>query len=329
MKKILLLVVCFMIVCMLGAKAQSASAIMLMHQGQAKMYSNQQLPTVINEAEAGDTIFLSSGVYSVLSGLTIDKPLSIIGTGQNTIISGDVTVNLDSTATIDCRLLDGLKLTHSLNIIQNVNTITIRKCWISNVLFMRENAGTLMVDRCFARSLIPVTGYNGSFSATNSVFYQYGGDESSYQLTGNVELTNCYLHWFYSEDHNGNATFVNSIIANMENSAQTNMFINCGGDGPMGYSSHGRFESCYSMIGGTGMGSFDTVTYFPTYNSGAFSSENLRSMGYLGTDGTIIGAEGGNTPYNLTPSLPTVSQSSFSVDNSTRTLNVTLTVTAE
>ena len=100
MKKILFSVVCLMMVGIQSVKAQTPAAIMLMHQGQATMYTSQELPTAVAAAEAGDTIFLSNGTYPILSGLTINKPISIIGAGQETIVSGDITVDIDSTTTM-------------------------------------------------------------------------------------------------------------------------------------------------------------------------------------------------------------------------------------
>lgn len=339
MKKILLSVVCLMIVGMQSVMAQAPAAIMLMHQGQAKLYSGQELVSAVSAAEAGDSIFLSNGTFSVVGGLTINKPISLIGAGQNTIISGEVTVDIDSTATITGRLLDALKLTRSLIVNQNPDAITIRKCWIPNNLQLNENARNMIVDRCYVRYFVPLEGYSSTFSATNSVFSQCGG-ENIMSHTGNVIFTNCNLggfyvyHWASFQDYYSfieNATFVNCLIGSFENSSSTNTFINCGGNSDTNNTNLGVFDNCYNLTSHSNikLRSFDENSGFPTFARELCSAENLQKGNYLGTDGTIIGAEGGSTPYNLNPSLPTVSQSSFTVDNSTRTLNVTLTVTSE
>lgn len=329
MKKILLSVVCLIMVGIQSVNAQTPAAIMLMHQGKATMYSNQELTNAVAAAEAGDTIFLSNGTYSVLSGLTIDKPISLIGVGQSTVVTGDVTVDIEGTATIIGRLLDGMRLTHSLIINKNPETITIRKCWISVDLRLNEGAGDVIVDRCYARYFMPISGFNKAFSATNSVFSQYFKSSDTFQVstTGNVIFTNCNLgDFYYGDSYNGNATFVNCLTGNPNRSASSNTFVNCG---VTIYSNSGTYDSCYAIGSDTSTYfSIDKDTGFPTPPESC-SAEALQTAGYLGTDGTIIGAEGGSTPYNLNPSLPTVSQSSFTVDNSTRTLNVTLTVTAE
>lgn len=326
MKKILFSVVCLMMVGIQNVKAQTPAAIMLMHQGNATMYSNQELTTAVSAAEAGDTIFLSNGTYSVLTGLTINKPISIIGAGQGTIVSGDITVDIDSTTTITGRLLDAIRMTHSLIVNQNPGSIVIRKCWISVDLMLNATAGNVVLDRCYARYFMPIEGFKKAFSATNSVISQYA-ENGNVSKTGNIIFTNCHLGSFYLNSlYNGNATFVNCLIGDLNSSASTNSYINCGSNSYTNSNTKGSFDNCYRL--NTDIGNiFDTDS-----NNGFLTLKDSLAEAVAatrGTDGTIIGASGGSTPYTLIPSLPTVSESSFTVDDSNRTLNVTLKVTAE
>ena len=61
------------------------------------------------------------------------------------------------------------------------------------------------------------------------------------------------------------------------------------------------------------------------------SVSELNSYGYLGTDGTVVGIYGGDTPYtgNLTPSVPKVTSSDLDLDNANKVLNVKLTVSPQ
>ena len=56
---------------------------------------------------------------------------------------------------------------------------------------------------------------------------------------------------------------------------------------------------------------------------------DLASKDYLGTDGTIIGVYGGTTPLTLDPQVAKVTESSFTVDTTTKKLTVKLKVAAQ
>lgn len=321
MKKILFSVVCLMMVGIQSVKAQTPAAIMLMHQGNATMYSNQELTTAVSAAEAGDTIFLSNGTYNVLSGLTIDKPISLIGAGQGTVVTGDVTIAIDSTAILTGRLLDGIKFTHSVILDQSPDGIIIRKCWIPVNFWIGSNAGNIQVDRSYIRYFCNKYDFHHSFDAHNSVISQLCTSQNEY--SGNIMFTNCNIGKFEAGDNKIKATFINSLVridsGVYNHSSYVNCVINVANN-----SSYGTFSNCYDF--NYANFSSDNGNGFPYF---AIDASYMVSNGYLGTDGTIVGAEGGSTPYTLTPSLPTVSESSFTVDDSNRTLNVTLKVTAE
>lgn len=325
MKKILLSVVCLMMVGIQSVMAQTPAAIMLMHQGQATMYTSQQLTTAVTAAEAGDTIFLSNGTYSVQTGLTIDKPISLIGAGQGTIVSGDIIVDIDSAATVTGRLLDGIKFSHSIIFNQSPDGIIIRKCWVSVNFQLTKGCGNVQLDRSYVR-YYSSSEFQHSFAANNSVVSQY---KNGY--TGNIIFTNCNLGSFYKENtgyqFNGNSTFINCIIGDLANSHSSNTYINCiSNEIYTNDTSYGTFDNCTAIhvpynSTGENILSFDNNNGFPT--------PRIEYDSYKGTDGTVVGVEGGSTPYTLTPSLPTISESSFTVDDSNRILNVTLKVTAE
>ena len=58
------------------------------------------------------------------------------------------------------------------------------------------------------------------------------------------------------------------------------------------------------------------------------SQEELIERGFLGTDGTVVGPEGGSAPYTLIPSGISVRESKLTIDGENRTLNVRLKLTS-
>ena len=60
--------------------------------------------------------------------------------------------------------------------------------------------------------------------------------------------------------------------------------------------------------------------------SSSLTDEQLKTNGYLGADGTIVGINGGDTPFTLESSVPTVTSSELNLDLENRKLNVKLTV---
>ena len=70
---------------------------------------------------------------------------------------------------------------------------------------------------------------------------------------------------------------------------------------------------------------------FPTFSISKveITAQILQEKGYLGNDGTVVGAYGGNTPYSLSPEGISVKESVLRVDPETRKLNVTLKVATE
>ncbi len=62
------------------------------------------------------------------------------------------------------------------------------------------------------------------------------------------------------------------------------------------------------------------------------STSSLQNNGYLGTDGTVVGIYGGNTPYDdnmLETSDPKVTSSDLQLDMEQKKLNVKLTVSPQ
>lgn len=104
----------------------------------------------------------------------------------------------------------------------------------------------------------------------------------------------------------GKGNYINCIISggNMKSDA---LFINCQTSWGGG---SGTYTDCY----------VDSKT--------DYTDEELQFKGYLGTDGTIVGPNGGARPYNLVPAVPSLEDIKLDVNYTTRKLNVTVKVKA-
>ena len=137
--------------------------------------------------------------------------------------------------------------------------------------------------------------------------------------TQNTTFVNCNFYNLYSDNFSG--TIINSII---DHNYYTSVTINSTvvlnslyNSGHIRIGTSSVFQNCYSgaSITSNCECTYDTLT--------------LQSKGYLGTDGTVVGIYGGDTPYTLEPSVPKVTSSDLKLDMEQKKLNVTLTVSPQ
>ena len=64
----------------------------------------------------------------------------------------------------------------------------------------------------------------------------------------------------------------------------------------------------------------------PSYGTCAYTKEELIEKGYLGTDGTVVGADGGAYPYTLTPLNTQITTSTLAVDETTKKVTAAVEV---
>ena len=299
MKKTMMILACLMMLGMQSVKAAGYAQIALQHNGNVTQFGFEQLVDAIAAAETGDTLFLSAGSYKS-SYVTIDKAITIIGAGaHNTEIANDIYVEIPNSPTLTARLLDGVRISGNLYVQDAANTL--------GFITGRTNIVKEMVlDRCDISSLI-LSSALGSLTANNSNIYGYVygsgyADQSAVFVNCNVRAN--------ASGHIG-AHFQNCrITANNWTS----------------YNEFTRFTNCLAVEGFTGFnGTRDTNCY--TY-SGALtdtSNEYFVSQGWVGTDGTAVGAYGSSTPYTLTPSGLSVTNYTLGVDTEKKQLNVKMT----
>lgn len=308
MKKIAMAFVCFALVS-ISAWGATAAQIMLQHNGSAKLFDSDQMAAAINQAVDGDTIFLTEGSFN---NFTVSKKIAIIGAGPQTVITGDVTIAIPGSPTLTARVLDGMNISGNILVNQSVNKLIIRKCKFKS--FNPNNTCTLengQIDRCqITEYLYLGSSLIKSMLVTNSLINNLNSCNNT------TTLINCD---FYVVTSDFKGTILNSIISmpqNLSNGLLKNTLY-----------------STYNYYIQTGCTTTDcyTVNNYVNWNnllSDQYSKEQLYSNGYLGDDGTVVGSQGGNTPFTLVPAVPTVTERTIKVDTETKKLNVTLKVSA-
>lgn len=143
--------------------------------------------------------------------------------------------------------------------------------------------------------------------------------------TSNTTFVNCNL--YISNCTNLSATIINSIVTHNNNTTyrtlNSTVLVNSliykypyNGSPRISIGTSSVCQDCY----GVSTSSLDT------------STSSLQNNGYLGTDGTVVGVYGGDTPYDdnmLVPSVPKVTSSDIKLDTEQKKLNVKLTVSPQ
>jgi hypothetical protein len=140
-----------------------------------------------------------------------------------------------------------------------------------------------------------------NFQIVNSVIDQPNGSAAN---VGDVTFTNCNI--LYSWNANKvKATFINCIVSNLYKQKDS------------------YFSYCYlfqdngtNTMQNCKMGSF------------SWSNDYQYTPDMTGTDGTVVGINGGTTPFTLVPSNPKVNKYSLNVDTQNKKLTVNISVSA-
>lgn len=325
--------------------ADTRATALLLHNGQGKSFDADQLQQAVNEAVAGDTIYLSEGTFQpgTMDTLFIDKAVSLIGAGGDvTKVIRYILISIDGNPQLDNFQISGIH-TNSILVSKQMRGLSISKCFLDGYFTATDSVLGVKIDRCYMHSLIP-TKYVRSVSAYNSCFNRIGGIvKNPYYFNSSgcdLMFMNCLIYDIdanYIDDSSNrggrvnDATFMNCIIGNISNwnsSQEYNTYINCLiRTSPK---SGNVVTNCYvdnKLQINTDGGNSD----FPSckLNNQELTNAMLIENGYIGTDGYVVGAYGGSTPYSLKPDGISVKESVLRVDPETRKLNVTLKVATE
>lgn len=288
--------------------AASNGKCLLQHQGGCRIYNADAIETAIKNAVDGDTIFLTEGQFP---GFTVDKKITVRGAGQGTKITGDINVSIPGNPTLSQTVLEGFNAENGNVILKTVmNGVKIKQ---GNFKYLTTNANNddVIIDRCnISYELRQSSNIKGMTVLNSNVVL--GRDYSS--SDSSINFVNCYVYAYFIDWCAG--TFINCFVYGRDYYSK-NRFYNCNFIYSL-ISYHPYFD--YSC---TQENSYTIDSNFKDENP-----ETLENLGYLGNDGTAVGRYGGVTPYTLDLAVPKVTENTIVLDPESKTLSVSLKVSA-
>ena len=293
---------------MLGVGTNAANdgkAILHHDKKPAAIYDADQLSEALIAATAGDTIYLSAGMYPTF---TLDKAITIKGAGTNTKISNGVIIDIPGNPTLTSSLLEAVEVNGAITVRSDMTNFLIKMVKTTDLQFANQLNTNALVDRC----------YLDKFTITSAMTDFYVRNSYIWNLTStSLKFNKC--------------NFINCRIQGYWNKA-AGRFINCelrrAGDNTSIKSSILSYSLVYSYnnLLGVDPSSYQEKVYFFDSNDNWLSVDDRLNKGYICKDGTVVGVEGGKTPYSLTPSGPKETSSTVKVSDSEKKLNVSINV---
>ena len=301
MKAKSLLTACLFMLAVAANAANDGKAILHHDKKPTAIYDADKLSDALSAAVAGDTIYLSEGTFPTFS---LEKAITIKGAGTNTKISNGVTIDIAGNPTLSSALLEAVEVNGPVSVKSDMTNFLIKMVKTTDLQFANNlNTPNALVDRC----------YLDKFTITSTMTDFYVRNTFITNLTStSLKFNKC--------------NFINCRIQGDWNNA-AGRFINCEltGDHTSIKSSILSYSLVYSRFIGV-----DASTYQEkgnvNDNDGWLSVEDRKNNRYLGNDNTVVGLEGGNTPYTLSPSGPKETSSTVKVSDSDKKLNVSITV---
>lgn len=304
MKAKSLLTACLFMLAVGANAANDGKAILHHDKKPTAIYDADKLSDALSAAVAGDTIYLSAGTFPTF---TLEKAITIKGAGTNTKISNGVTIDIAGTPTLSSALLEAVEVNGPVSVKSDMTNFLIKMVKTTDLQFANElNTPNALVDRCYLDKF--------TLTSTMTDFY----------------VRNTYIDNLTSTSLKFNkCNFINCRIKGDWNNA-AGRFINCelsrAGDSYLTIkSSILSYSLVYSYRLGVDPSTYQEKVYFND-NNGWLSVEDRKNKPYFGNDNTVVGLEGGKTPYTLTPSGPKETSSTVKVSDSEKKLNVSITV---
>lgn len=334
MKKIL-----FMIACCLMATAQNVFAddygkVFLQHNGNITgVFDGSDISKSIEAAVDGDTLFLSLGSFN--GSFTINKSICLIGSGaedenasQNSTYidrGNNPIIDAGEDKALSSVTIEGICFGPGFYVQGKIENLVFKKCYFNNILGISNNSGggytkKVIIDRCRLDD-ISTDGNIQDATIKNCKIYRVYGQGG--QSISSCKFINCNI---FRVDDNTKVMFVNSIINQVNDGTDSylssqsllvnTLYHNMIGYDPMQNCSQ---QDCWSS----------TETLIPNTDNCSLTADQLKEAGYLGTDGTIIGCEGGVNPYSLVRHAPVITQKGVKVDLDNKKVIINVNVTAK
>lgn len=312
MKKIILMAVCIIMMSM-TASALTINKAMLVHNGEVTLYDGDKIQEAVNAASDGDAIYLTLGTFKPFN---ITKRITVRGTGDTSIIDGDVNISIPGSPKLTSPVMEALAVSGTVNVGAQVDDMILRKCKIANFTIGAQIDGAVL-DRCYITNTLTLSSYIKGMTVVSTKLYTV---KSNSGATQNTTFVNCNFFILYTSYFS--ATIINSIIQNYSSNYTLNstVILNTLIGHGISVGSSSVAQNCF----------YEQNSYIVQSNCECYyETSSLQSKGYLGTDGTVVGIYGGETPYTLEPSVPKVTSSDLQLDNEKKQLNVTLTVSPQ
>lgn len=332
MKKTLLL---FVLCTLFGTTMRAATLqrAVLSHQGKLTQFDQSHWQDAIEQAVAGDTIFLSAGSFP--GNVTITKAITLIGagigaeeafykdtdiataysgcatTGESTSIGGDITIAIPGSVTLTKTLLENIRLSgNSIAFTEPVTNPIIKRCQVG-----------MLYDNWWYGGILSASAKVTNLTLENCYFFLFHTENFE-----NADIHNCYLQKIEPSEGSTppeSMQFTNSVIVEVWGTSNC-MFENC----IIHWFATGCCNTCWKCIYGDSSRG-DNNTFLDCWFIGGgqgFTRAQLQEGGYIGTDGTIVGPLGGSAPFTLIPAQPYVSSSVISYNKTTKKVTVSATV---
>ena len=302
MKAKTLLTACLFMLAVGANAANDGKAILHHDKKPTAIYDADKLSDALNAAVAGDTIYLSAGTFPTF---TLEKAITIKGAGTNTKISNGVNIDIPGNPTLTSSLLEAVEVNGAITVKSDMANFLIKMVKTTDLQFANQLNTNALVDRC----------YLDKFTITSAMTDFYVRNSYIWNLTStSLKFNKC--------------NFINCRIQGDWNKA-AGRFINCElrrtGDNTSIKSSILSYSLVYSYFNSVHPSSYQEKVYFDDTRDW-LSVDDRLNKGYICKDGTVVGVEGGKTPYSLTPSGPKETSSTVKVSDSEKKLNVSITV---
>lgn len=292
---------------MLGVGTNAANdgkAILHHDKKPTAIYDADKLSEALIAATAGDTIYLSAGMYPTF---TLDKAITIKGAGTNTKISNGVTIDIPGNPTLTSSLLEAVEVNGAITVKSDMTNFLIKMVKTTDLQFANQLNTNALVDRC----------YLDKFTITSAMTDFYVRNSYIWNLTStSLKFNKCnFINCRIQGDWNKAAgRFINCELGRIENYLTIKSSI-------LSYS----LVYSYDNYLGVDPSTYQEKVYFDA-TSDWLSVDDRLNKGYICKDGTVVGVEGGKTPYSLTPSGPKETSSTVKVSDSEKKLNVSINV---
>lgn len=331
MKKKILLIIC-LVMANVSTFAQTASVMLLHEGGEPRFFNPAHIADALEAATDGDSLLLSEGSFA--GNFIITKHVSLIGAGTKTVITGSINIELTDSLMNDTYMLDALYITDDINVNNAIDGLKMRKCTFRNISF-NGRTDYSVIENCYCKGTLLLGGWAENnekskvvgLTVVNSKIENLTGDASA-DGAAVFEHCNVRLITIYGNTADNRCTLQGCIIGGWSMGLADyygtpyggkTIYINCLCDGGNYKSGNpARYTDCWDF-------------YHETTQQNAKLLEELDYKGYplsnyICSDGTVVGTTGGSLPFTLSPTLPTVSEASYSVDSKEKKLKVTLKV---